>query len=139
MLAVIVSSIGFAQLVLWIGEALRDRGWSLRRAVIAPSAMALAVVVLAQLALANSSEPYRRLWARGKDMTLASRYVARLTAVCGIGVLDQVWFTTGGYSWFHHPVPLYWATPAGPLDPDSGAFNTVVYDRGKPLGALTAS
>jgi len=32
-------------------------------------------------------------------------------------------------------VPLYWATPAGPLDPDSVAFNTVVYDRGKPAGA----
>ena len=32
-------------------------------------------------------------------------------------------------------MPLYWATPIGPLDPDSSAFNTVIYDRKKPLGA----
>jgi phosphatidylinositol glycan class B len=130
LLAVIVSGIGFAQLVSWISEALQDRGWSRRRAVIAPSAMALAVVVLTQLALANGSEPYHRLWKRGRDMILASRYVARLGAVCGIGVLDVYWADTGGYAAFHHAVPFYWATPLGPLDPDSVAFNTVVYDRG---------
>jgi hypothetical protein len=117
LLAVIVSGIGLAQLVLWISEALRDRGWSRRRAMIAPSAMALSVVVLTQLALANGSEPYYRLWTRGKDMILASRYIARLGAVCGIGVVDHDWDVTGGYAAFHHPVPFYWATPAGPLDP----------------------
>jgi hypothetical protein len=91
--------------------------------------------VLTQLALANGSEPYRRLWTRGRDLVLASRYVAQLEAVCGIGILDDVWFHTGGYSSFHHAVPLYWAEPMGPLDPDSDAFNTVIYDRGKPVGA----
>jgi GPI mannosyltransferase 3 len=135
LLAVIVSGIGLAQLVSWISEALRDRGWAWRNAMIVPSATAVAVVVLTQLALANGSVPYRRLWTSGRDMLLASRYVARLRAVCGIGVLDQTWFVTGGYAWFHHAVPLYWATPDGPLDPDSDAFNTVVYNRGKPVGA----
>jgi phosphatidylinositol glycan class B len=135
LLAVIVSGIGLAQLVLWISEALRDRGWAGCRAIIAPSALALAAVVLAQLALAKGSEPYHRLWTRGRDMILASRYIARLGAVCGIGVVDHDWDDTGGYAAFHHPVPLYWATPLGPLDPDSLAFNTVVYDRRKPIGA----
>jgi hypothetical protein len=68
-------------------------------------------------------------------MILASRYVARLGAVCGIGLLDHPWFVSGGYASFHLAVPLYWATPTGPLDPDALAFNTVVYDRGKPVGA----
>jgi hypothetical protein len=135
LLAVIVSGMGLAQLVSWIGEALRERGWSRRCAIIGPSATALAVVMLTQLALANGSEPYQRLWTRGRDMILASRYVAQLGTVCGIGVLDHDWFITGGYAAFHHAVPLYWATPLGPLDPDSVAFNTVVYDRGKPIGA----
>jgi GPI mannosyltransferase 3 len=135
LLAVVVSGIGLAQLVAWISEALRDGGWGRRWAIIAPSAMALAVVVLTQLAFANGSEPYRRLWTRGRDMILASRYVARLGGVCGIGVVDHDWAVTGGYAAFHHAVPLYWATPLGPLDPDSVAFNTAVYDRGKPVGA----
>ena len=135
LLAVIVSGIGLAQLTLWISEALQKEGWARRSAIIAPSAVALAAVVLTQLALADGSEPYHRLWSRGRDMILASRYVARLGAVCGIGVVDQGWAATGGYAAFHHAVPLYWATQFGSLDPDSVAFNTVVYDRGKPLGA----
>ena len=68
-------------------------------------------------------------------MILASRYVAQLEGVCGVGVVDRYWADTGGYAAFHHAVPLYWATPDGPLDPDSVAFNTVVYDRRKPVGA----
>jgi len=135
LLAVIISGVGLAQLASWIAEALRDRGWSRRWAIIAPSAMALAVVILTQLGLANGSEPYQKLWTRGRDMILASRSVARLSAVCGIGVLDHIWFVAGGYSAFHHAVPLYWATLTEPLDPDSSAFNTVIYDRKKPLGA----
>jgi hypothetical protein len=135
LLAVIVSGIGLAQLVSWISEGLQKEGWARRPARIAPSALALAAVVLTQLALANGSEPYQRLWTRGKDMLLASRYVSRQRAVCGIGILDHPWFVAGGYAAFHHAVPLYWATPLGPLDPDSVAFNTVIYDRGKPAGA----
>jgi hypothetical protein len=135
LLAVILSGIGLAQLVSWISEVLRDRGWTWRSAIVVPSAIALAVVVLTQVALVNGSDPYRRLWTRGRDMIFASHYIARLGAVCGIGVVDHVWFVTGGYAAFHHAVPLYWATPIGPLDPDSSAFNTVVYDRGKPVGA----
>jgi hypothetical protein len=135
LLAVIVSGIGLAQFVAWISEALRDRGWDRRNVVLIPNATALAVVVLAQLGMANGSAPYHRLWGRGRDMALASRYVAQLGKVCGIGVLDDVWFDTGGYSWFHHAVPLYWATPMGPLDPDSPAFNTAIYNREKPAGA----
>jgi GPI mannosyltransferase 3 len=135
LLAVVISGVGLAQLASWIAEALRDAGWCRRWAIIAPSSLALAVVVLTQLAFANGSEPYRRLWTRGRDMILVSRYIARLGSVCGIGVLDRYWTETGGYAAFHHAVPLYWATPLGPLDPDSSAFNTVIYDRTKPVGA----
>lgn len=134
LLTVIVGGIGLAQLVAWIAEALCDHGWSRRHAVLVPSATAVAVVVLTQLGMANGSEPYRRLWTRGRDMVLSSRYVAQLEGVCGIGILDDVWFHTGGYSSFHHAVPFYWAIPMGPLDPDSTTFNTVVYDRGKSIG-----
>jgi hypothetical protein len=66
---------------------------------------------------------------------MAGRYIAPLKSVCGIGLLDEVWFVAAGYASFHHAVPLDWATPETPLDPDSVAFDTVVYDRGKPVGA----
>jgi GPI mannosyltransferase 3 len=131
LLAIIVSGIGLAQFVSWISEALHHGGWPWRSAVIAPSAMTLAVVVLTQLALASGSKAYRGLWTT-EDMFLASRYVARLDSVCGIGILgnDSVLAKTGGYASFHHAVPLYW----GSLDPESTAFNTIVYDRGTPIG-----
>lgn len=134
LLAVIVSGIGLAQLISWISEALQEKGWARRSAIIVPSAMALAVVVLTQLALANGSERYRELWTHGRDMILASRYVARLDTVCGIGV-NRNWAETGGYAYLHHAVSLYWADRNGRPDPNSVAFNTVIYDRGKSVGA----
>ena len=134
LLVVIVSGIGLAQVISWITKALQKEGLDRRSAIFAPSAIALAVIVLTQLALANGSEPYRELWTRGRDMILASRYIARMGAVCGIGVLDYNWANTGGYAYLHHAVPLYWADRIGRPDPNSVAFNTVIFDRGKPLG-----
>ena len=132
LLGIIVSGVGLAQLVSWIGEALENRGWPRHRAAIATCGAALALMVLAQLALASGSRPYNTLWTSGRGMVMAARYVARMKSVCGIGVLDNDW---GSYAWFHHPVPLYWATPHNPLDPGSAAFNTVVYDKGRPIDA----
>jgi GPI mannosyltransferase 3 len=132
LLGIIVSGVGLAQLVSWIGEALENRGWTRRRAAIATCGSALALMVLAQLALATGSRPYNTLWTSGRGMVMAAHYVARMKSVCGIGVLDNAW---GSYAWFHHAVPLYWAPSDNRLDPDSVAFNTIVYDKGKPIGA----
>jgi GPI mannosyltransferase 3 len=134
LLAVIVSGIGLAQLVAWVNAGLYVQSGVLRHAIIAPSAVAVTVVALTQLGFAIGSERYREAWTWGRDMILASRYVARLGAVCGVGILDQPWFYTAGYAALHHAVPLYWATSPGSLGPRSLAFNTVIYDRGKPLG-----
>lgn len=76
------------------------------------------------------SEPYHHLWTRGRDAVMAARYVAGMSSVCGIGLLHQGW---PDYAWFHQPVPLYWRMPGGSLDPVG--FNTVVYDRKRPLAA----
>jgi hypothetical protein len=135
LLAIIVSGVGLAQLVLWVVDALHHKGWTRYRASVAACAVALGCVALAQMSLAVGSKPYNTLWTNGRDTLMAARYVARLKSVCGIGVLDHIWFDTGGYASFHHAVPIYWATPEGPPDPDSVAFNTVLYDRGKPVGA----
>ena len=131
LLGVIVSGVGLAQLVSWIGEALENKGWTRHNATTETCAVALALVVLAQLALATGSRPYNDLWTSGRGIVMAARYVARIKLVCGIGILDHDW---GAYAWFHHAVPLYWGTPDDPLDRDSVAFNTVVYDKGKPVG-----
>jgi GPI mannosyltransferase 3 len=88
-----------------------------------------------QLSLAVGSGSYYNMWTSDRDMLMAGRYIARMKSVCGIGVLDGVWFATAGYASLHHAVPLYWATSEDPLDPDSRAFNTVIYDRGKLAGA----
>ena len=134
LLVVIVSGIGLAQVAFWIRDALYYRGLSPRAAAVATCAAALWFVILAQLSLSMGSKPYHNLWIAGRDMLMASRYTARLKSVCGIGIIDNIWFATRGYASLHHAVPLYWATPEGPLDPDAPAFNTVVYDSGKPIG-----
>jgi len=135
LLAIIVSGVGLAQLVSLIVDDLYNKGWTRHRASVAACGTALGAMVLAQFSLAVGSKPYHDLWTSGRDMLIAGRYVARLKSVCGIGVLDDIWFVTAGYASFHHAVPLYWATPEAPLDPDSATFNTVVYDYGKPVGA----
>ncbi|HEU0156813.1 MAG TPA: hypothetical protein VFQ82_12135 [Stellaceae bacterium] len=135
LLVVIVAGVGLAQVASWIGEALTDRGWAARRSTITTTGAALALTLLAQLAFADGSDAYHKLWSRGRDMLLASRYVAQLKGVCGIGILDHDWVWTGGYAAFHQPAPLYWSVHLGPLDPDSAAFNTILYDRDKAFGA----
>ena len=135
LLAIIVSGVGLAQVAAWVCDALYYRGWGRRSASFATCATTLASVVLVQLSLAVGSRPYHDLWTSGRDMLMAGRYIARLKSVCGIGVLDHIWFATAGYASFHHAVPLHWAAPEDPPDPDSVAFNTVVYDRGKSVGA----
>jgi GPI mannosyltransferase 3 len=135
LLGIILSGIGLAQLVSWIAEALENRGSTRHRAAVSTCSAALALIVLAQLALANGSKAYNNLWTSGRGMVMAARYVAGMKSVCGIGVLDNAW---GSYAWFHHAAPLYWAPSDNRLDrldPDSVAFNTVVYDKGKPIGA----
>jgi hypothetical protein len=133
LLAIIVSGVGLAQLVSWIVDALYNKGWTRHRASVAVCSAALGAIVLAQFSSGLGSKPYHDLWTR--DMLMAGCYTARLKSVCGIGVLDDIWFGTAGYASFHNAVPLYWATPEAPLDPDSAAFNTVVHDYGKPVGA----
>ncbi len=116
----IVAGVGLAQIAAWVREALVARGSAWRTATIATTGAALAVTVLAQLAMADGSDAYHKLWTRGRDMLLASRYVARLGSVCGIGILDHDWVGTGGYAAFHQAAPLYWSGPFGPLDPELG-------------------
>jgi GPI mannosyltransferase 3 len=135
LLATIVSGIGLAQLASWINEGLVNKGWTRRHAVLGTSVATLAFVVLAQLGFANGSDAYQELWIRGRDMLKASRFVGQMSGVCGIGIRDhEVWWT-GGYAAFHRAAPLYWTTSTAPPDPDSTAFNTVIYDREKAFGA----
>ncbi|HEY1257831.1 MAG TPA: hypothetical protein VGF34_01180 [Stellaceae bacterium] len=135
LLVIIVAGVGLAQIAAWVGDVLTDRGWAARRATMVTAGAAIVLTALAQLAFADGSDAYHKLWSRGRDMLLASRYVARLPAVCGIGILDHSWVWTGGYAAFHQTVPLYWSGLDGPLDPDSTAFNTILYDRDKAFGA----
>ena len=133
LLVVILGGLGLAQLASWISDALCNKGWSSQRATIATTGPAIALVLLVQLALGVCSEPYHDLWTRGRDPVMAARYIAGLSSVCGIGLLSQGWPSNGGYTWFHHPVPLYWRMAGASLDRDSVGFNTVVYDHRRPL------
>jgi hypothetical protein len=135
LLAIVSGGIGLAQLVSWIGQALHAGGWNQRRALIAATATALAVVTLAQLGLAVGSASYRQLWTQDRDVVIASRYVAQMSSVCGIAVLAKpkhFFAVYDSYALFHQVVPLFVTSRVDLLDPD--AFNIIVYDRGLSLG-----
>jgi GPI mannosyltransferase 3 len=138
LLATIDSGLGLACIALWVSEGLVSGGLNRRRAVFSTSVITLAIICLAQLALAHNSPKYQALWARGGDPARMDRYVEELGSVCGIGLRlstheDWDWGLTGGYALLHRAVPLYWATRTMPLDRYAPAFNTLIYRRGEAL------
>ena len=51
------------------------------------------------------------------DNLVAANHVARMKGICGVGLygLDgNDWVNSGGYTYFHQPVPIYW--PANPRE-----------------------
>jgi hypothetical protein len=63
---------------------------------------------------------------------LAASFVARLPGVCGIGLYnDRTWGPSGGYTYFHRPLPLYWFDTEAQLVAGTG-FNTLVYTKPVP-------
>jgi GPI mannosyltransferase 3 len=113
-LLLVVAGSGMARIGSWI---VARRMASARLSGISLTAGSL----LMSLVLA-SSPPYQELWERGYDMVRAASYVSGLSGVCGIGTYR----TYGGYTYFHKPVPYYWAYERPGFERDLPAFNTMM-------------
>ena len=71
------------------------------------------------------------------DNLLAASFVAREPPACGVGLygLDgDDWANSGGYTYFHRPVPMYWPKDEAALAAFAVGFDTLVYTKTPPEG-----
>ncbi len=106
-------------------------GW--RDRMNAPARPAIAVALAASwavLVLLNYiGRDYEKHWDRAHTSTQAALYVSRMSGVCGIGLNRVGNYETGGYTYFHKRVPLYWQNAESwKLLEKAQAFNVMLYD-----------
>jgi GPI mannosyltransferase 3 len=134
LLVMVSAGIGLAQMVSWGRDWLREHGSSVGAATLATMAVALGWWCLVSLTVWNGPtlSAYRD---RGHDNLAAMSFVAHGRATCGLGLygLDGYdWVNYGGYTYFHHAVPMYWPKDKTELDTFAVAFDTLVYTKPPP-------
>ena len=127
----VLAGVGLAKSAAWVA-AWMQRG--IGSAAIAQSlAAGVAIVCWCAIVFDVWSNPlfahYRRYT---RPNLLAASFVARLPGVCGIGLYnDRTWGPSGGYTYFHRPLPLYWFDTESELVAGTG-FNILVYTKPVP-------
>ena len=127
----VLAGVGLAQSAAWAAALIR-RG--IGSSGMAQSlAAAIAVACWCLIAFVVWSDP---LFVNYRNSTrgnlLAASFVARLPGVCGIGLYnDRTWGPSGGYTYFHRPLPLYWFDTEAQLVAGTG-FNILVYTKPVP-------
>ena len=123
----IVAAVGLASFVAgpvavlrrWLPDT-RARPFSAAALIIAWCLLALGVW---------TGEPLSKLRLRGQGTVLAASFVSHRSDVCGIGLFGfagEDWGVYGGYTYLHHPVPMYWPKDETELASRAPAFNILL-------------
>ena len=76
----------------------------------------------------NIGRDYQKHWNRAHASTQAALYVSTMHNVCGIGLNRVGNYETGGYTYFHKRVPLYWQNlDSWKVMAEAPAFNVMLY------------
>ncbi len=70
---------------------------------------------------------------------LAARYVEHMQGICGIGLYGRGghdWVESGGYTYFHQPVPIYWPKNSREFAATDAGFDVLVSSGPPPEGML---
>ncbi|HUZ73897.1 MAG TPA: hypothetical protein VMU87_13015 [Stellaceae bacterium] len=125
LLVVVLAALGLARIVVWTAAHL------------AADASRLGVTAACVLAAIEfwtifsfgeaASAGYMSRWDGDANTLAAALDVARLQAVCGVGLWGVKWDLSGGYTYMNEPGRLY--LPATPRDlaADAPGFNVIVY------------
>ena len=68
---------------------------------------------------------------------LGPRQLERSPTSCGIGLYGlggNDWAYSGGYTYFHRPLPMYWPKDTAALAAYAAGFDTLVYTEAPPEG-----
>jgi hypothetical protein len=79
---------------------------------------------------------YEKEWDRAHHSANAALYVSNMRDVCGIGLHGMENYDSGGYTFFHKRVPLYWANAkSSSVMKKSAAFNVLLYVDKEPVSS----
>jgi GPI mannosyltransferase 3 len=133
-LVTVLAGIGLAQLASSGVHWLMAKGVSRTVATEVCAVLVLFVWALASL-MVWTGPTLAKLRYSTHDNLLAASFVARAPVLCGIGLYglgDNGWAYSGGYTYFHRPLPLYWPKDAAALAAYSAGFDTLVYTKAPP-------
>ena len=116
--AILLLTISAGMGLAWLAARIAER-YRITPSRIAAVALALTALCAGSLA---ASPAYRNLWQAGHDMLRADLFVAKLDAVCGIGL----WGAYGGAVDFHRQAPFYWTDDPADFEKYLPAFNTLI-------------
>lgn len=136
-LVTVLAGIGLAQLAAWGRDWLLAKGAPRVLATVVPATLLLGY--WGALAFGVWTGPtLAALRALGHDNLSAAAYVAKAPGVCGIGLYGrdgEDWGWSGGYTYLHRSVPMYWPKDAGEFASTAPGFNTLIAIKAPPAGA----
>jgi len=136
LLVIVLTGIGLAQIASWGTQQLRAAKVS--GSVATPVFTMLALIFWALASLMVWTRPtLASLRDSTHDNLRAASFVARAPAPCGIGLYGlggNDWAYSGGYTYFHRPLPMYWPKDAAALAAYAAGFDTLVYTEPPPEG-----
>jgi hypothetical protein len=121
----IAAGIGAVDAVRMLTHGWRDGGRNPANAgIVAICAIWWALLVFVNLI----GRDYQKHWDRAHNSVEAALYVSKMQNVCGIGLNRVGNYETGGYSYFHKRVPLFWETEQSwKVMAKAPAFNVMLY------------
>jgi hypothetical protein len=134
LLVTVLAGIGLAQIVSWGMHRLRAASVSETAAASVCATLVLFVWALASL-LVWTGPTFASLRYSTHDNLLAASFVGRAPAFCGIGLYGlggNDWAYSGGYTYFHRALPMYWPNDASELAAYSAGFDILVSTKAPP-------
>jgi hypothetical protein len=121
----IAAGIGATDAVRLVSHGWRDR----MRTPANPAIVVICTACWAILAFVNLiGRDYDKHWDRAHDSVEASLYVSKMHDVCGIALNRVGNYESGGYTYLHQRVPLYWGgDKSWTLMQKTQAFNVMIY------------
>jgi hypothetical protein len=136
LLFVVLAGIGLAQTASWGAHRLRAANVSETVAASVCTTLVLLFWALASLMVWTGPTVAGLRYSMHDNLRAAS-FVARAPALCGVGLYGpggNDWAYSGGYTYFHRPLPMYWPKDAAALAAYAAGFDTLVYTEAPPEG-----
>jgi hypothetical protein len=130
----ILAGIGVAQLSVWASDWLRNKGVVPILSAVLP---ALAILAYGGVLVFEiwSGPTMTALRYRDHDMLVAIGDVRQEARLCGLGLYGgggNDWVDSGGYTYLHRSVPIYWPKDEAEFAATASSFDTLIYTKTPP-------